>query len=173
MEQRAAHPEIDEKVIAIRADKASGGSEYKKTGEIDITRLLIKSKSDYKDGFITGTFTPLDEFCNFQMIQGSYEDELVAIVKERFPSYTIIRDDAGTLGVEIYDQVGKSYRIKRGAKTATALKKEERRDTKAVAEEAFDQRVAKVEANQAASMVFEGESIPESSTGHFRMFFCF
>ena len=44
LEQRAAHPEIDETVIAIRADTVSGGSEYKKTGENDITRLLIKSQ---------------------------------------------------------------------------------------------------------------------------------
>ena len=58
------------------------------------------------------------------MTQGSSEDELDAIVKERFPSYTSIRDDAGTLGVEIYNQVGKGYTIKRGAKTATALENE-------------------------------------------------
>jgi hypothetical protein len=143
-------PAVDGRFWELRADRVSGAGAFKKDAVVDITALTSKRKSDYSDRFVEGVVMSIYDFAEKRRLKWETEEELVQLVVDKYPAYTVGRDTDGALIVDIPDQTGSEVRYKRGAKDSleySVLQKHSDRDS---AKEEFEGMVDKCHDNAAS-----------------------
>ena len=117
--------EVDAEFWKRRADCVQGTKIYKAEGAVQVHALLEKSKEVYDDRHVTGTFHPIHEFAAERHLKYKTEDDLVELIKTKYPFYDVVIDEDECLGVEVKDLTGGKYKFQRGAKDKSAFKKVE------------------------------------------------
>ena len=149
-DKQKAQPEIDDKVLEVRADHVGEYGKFKKEGWIDVDALVVKEASSYDDRFVEGSFEPLWEFAEKRQLKADDEQSLIALITSRYPSYTVGYDEAEILGVDVPDSTGAGYRYRRGAKQSLKLKLAYKQPDSDAAKETFTFMSEKAEVDRIA-----------------------
>jgi len=144
---------VGDKVMEVRADHVGEYGKYKKEGWIDLTAILEKSDQGYSDRFVEGRFEPLWEFADARKLSAASDTDLCELIAQRYPTYNIVYDKAGTLGVDIPDTVGGAYRYRRGAKESVTLRIQSNTSNMDDAKDTFATLLAKKEVDRIAAQV--------------------
>ncbi len=75
---------------------------------------MEKGDKQFERDFVTGTFQTLSRFAQLRRIKCETQNELIELIKFKYPDYRIVVNKQGEVGVEILDQVEGEYRFERG-----------------------------------------------------------
>ncbi|CAK0909316.1 unnamed protein product [Prorocentrum cordatum] len=123
MQKRQENQDLDNHYYDLRRDRASGGTKFKDQQKMKVDQWVSKRKEEFDEDFIEGTWMELYAFADQRRIQGfKNEDDLVEVIKSKWPHFRVAFNKAGILGVA----------------DTVSLHKSERHASKAMNEEAFE-----------------------------------
>ena len=100
--EREEHKEIEDKFQELRADFVSGRNELKYDGEIDTQMIIELKRKAYKDKFVEGQLVEIWEFAQERMLKADTDEELIALIREKYEHYTASWLSEERLGWSMY-----------------------------------------------------------------------
>lgn len=147
-------PKVDDQVNDYRHDLVSGEGKYK--GKVQKVSTVEKGEQSFDREFVSGTGAGIWDFARKRHIQAANQDELVDIIRQRYPDYKIVVAKNGGLIVEILDQNDGEYRFERGTNDYIEYHKLEVYDNADDQKEAFNNKILKREAKDLDRIVSDG-----------------
>ena len=126
---------------------------------------MEKGDKQFERDFVTGTFQTLSRFAQLRRIKCETQNELIELIKFKYPDYRIVVNKQGEVGVEILDQVEGEYRFERGHDDYIEIHKMEAYDgqSSSAHADAWKNQLAKREAKDIDRTIYAGSD----TTGNF------
>ena len=105
-------PAVEDDFNDKRHDLVSANGKYK--GKVNKVNTIQKGESNFDREFVSGTAVGIWDFANKRNIKARDQDELIDIIRQKYPSYKIMVNKRGDIIVEILDQNDGEYRFERG-----------------------------------------------------------
>ena len=108
----------DNELWEVRKASVQGTSKYERC-----KAEVSSEKQSFDESFTEGTFEPIFQFADSRHLVYNPDnvDDLIELVRTKYPRYMIINDKNNILGVKIPDLQGGSYRYREGARESTNL----------------------------------------------------
>ena len=139
-------PAVEDDFNDKRHDLVSGTGKYK--GKVNKVNTIQKGESNFDREFVSGTAVGILDFAKKRNIKARDQDELIDIIRQKYPSYKIMVNKRGDIIVEILDQNDGEYRFERGTNDYIEYHKLEVYDDADDQKEAWNNKVAKREAKE-------------------------
>ena len=121
-------PRIMATFFMYREDYVSGENKYKSEGEIVVTAEVTSETAGYVRNFVSGTFTPIEEFAACRLLKYNNINSLCDMIAEKYPDYMVCYDKHDTLGVRQCNHSGGAYAFEEGEEDKTSFRKREKHE---------------------------------------------
>ena len=102
IDKRKDQSQVDDQFNSYRHDSVSGENKFKGPKGKSIT-TVEKGSQEFDRNYVSGTFEPLDDFAAKRRLPKLAEAQLVALVREKYPAYTVVVQKDGTVcGIRLY-----------------------------------------------------------------------
>ena len=159
IEKRHGDSSVDDDFNDKRHDLVSEGGKFK--GKVPKLGTVEKGDKHYDRSFVSGTAAKLWDFARKRKLVADSDDELIDLIKKKYPTYKIMVNKLKEIIVEIQDQTDGEYRYERGTDDYIEYHKLERYDDADDHAEAFENKVAKREAKEMDRTLYGGCSTTE------------
>ena len=115
---------VDDRFYELRHDKVSGAKKFVGSKKVDVTLLIKKSKKDFDEEYVAGTFQPLADFAKQRNLTRMDFHALIEHIEVEL-KLKVMQNKRDEWGVELMDMNDGSYRFKRGKRDEVEKSKEE------------------------------------------------
>ena len=158
-EQRNKSQEKDDEVNERRSDLVSEGGKFK--GNVAKLKTVEKGENIFDKEFVSGTAAKLWDFAWKRHLTAESDEDLIDIIKEKYPTYKIMINKRKEIIVEMLDQTDGEYRFERGTNDYIEYHKLEKYDDDDDFAEAYDNKVAKRAAREMDRTVYGGANVKD------------